>query len=104
VDPVGVSTCVECEAPTVGEYRRCAEHLGAALAALPSMAAERSVVYCGIEGCPLDLWQTPGPAGSMWCPVHGHLVNLYPEPPLDDVTVHLNYGGGRGETVRLEDL
>lgn len=66
-------------------------------------------VMCGIEyllgiryeECPEDLWRTYGPAGSLWCPVHGHVLDVFPSPPLT-ASVHLNYGGGKGEWVELE--
>lgn len=74
-----------------------------------------AAVWCGMgpdgeplsldheDACQQRLFRTYGPAGSLWCPEHGHLLDVFPSPPLTGV-VHLNYGGGRGEFVRLEDL
>lgn len=43
--------------------------------------------YCGIgDGvgeCPYPLWVTHRPASSLWCPVHGHVLDATVTPPLD---------------------
>lgn len=54
-----------------------------------------------VMACDEDLVRTYGPAGSLWCPWHGHVLDVLAQPPLTGV-VHLNYGGGRGEWVRLD--
>jgi hypothetical protein len=33
--------------------------------------------------CTVQLWRTYAPAGSLWCPVHGHVVDVNPTTPGD---------------------
>ncbi len=33
--------------------------------------------------CARNVWRTHGPAGSLWCPDHGHLMDVLAQPPLD---------------------
>lgn len=44
-----------------------------------------------VVGCDHALNRTYGPAGSLWCPVHGHVFDVLAQPPLTGV-VHLNFG------------
>lgn len=48
-------------------------------------------VYCGrMDGnrvCVEDLLRTLGPAGSLWCPVHGHVLDVLAPPPLAGVVI-----------------
>jgi len=71
-----------------------------------------TVVTCGLRpawprhfgpACEECLWRTHGPAGSLWCPIHGHVIDLDPTPPLEGI-VFLDYTDGHGEAHRLEGL
>lgn len=72
----------------------------------PSGESRRVAVDCGTPlpagggSCDEPLWITYGPAASLWCPWHGHVLDVLPSPPLVG-SVHLNYGGGKGEWIEL---
>lgn len=76
------------------------------------MTTRPTGVVCGLPyqpscslvplACEEDLVRTESPASTLHCAVHGDVVDCRPSPPLSGV-VHLNYGGGRGEWVRLGD-
>jgi len=48
--------------------------------------------------CDEDLVRTYGPAGSLWCPWHGHVLDVLAQPPLTG-SVHLNFGNARKNRV-----
>jgi len=67
-----------------------------------------SAVICGLprpDGvpCPYDVERTHGPAGSLHCPDHGHVLDVFPTPRASGV-VFLDYTDGHSEVVNLEDL
>lgn len=69
---------------------------------MTAIVARRIPVAC--DDCGDDLWATAGPAGSLWCPTHGHIVDVLAEPPVTG-WVHLYYGGkAGGEWVHFGDL
>lgn len=55
---------------------------------------KRMPVDCGVEDaldpsgyCTLLVWRTYAPAGSLWCPKHGHLIDVLPPAPLSGVAI-----------------
>ena len=54
----------------------------------------RVMVVCGVGDCAKQLLRTYRPASALWCPVHGHVLDAPPSPPLSGVGyVCLDFGG-----------
>ena len=69
----------------------------------PGCTGEQCERDCPVQ-CMHDLWRTYGPAGSLWCPDHGHVLDVFPSPPLTG-SVHLNFGRiEQNGWVELSDL
>lgn len=73
-----------------------------------SREAHRTAIVCGTPlpaagYCDEDLWRTLGPASSLWCPWHGHVLDVPPSPPLTGVVILCGPGGAstRVDLARL---